>query len=410
MFYILAVCSPAISVYIIFQKDIKTKGLRYFLRFALTPCRMLLALLLFAAFAAIRFLIPLFFGDVSVIGSWQQVIAFIPAMLFFGGLEEIGWRGYLQPKLENRFGFIAATLIFVVIWILWHIPLSFIQGTYQHSGNYYWFIVSLAGSAFSYSAIMRVTGNIFVCILFHATANAIISSGISIQNGFGVAISVILQIILAITIVFWHGRRISMRNTTIRLEEPHDHRAVEELTRAAFNTPDRVARSKIGCPLEHYMVHQLRKKDGIMHLNFVAEIDGKIVGHIIYSHAHVLRPDGTKVDVLNFGPISVAPKMQKMGIGSALMMHSIKEAKRLGYGAILFFGHPLYYPRFGFVPASKFDITDSGGENYPAFMAMELTEGYLNNASGRFIEADIYNDDLNREQAKDFDKSFSDTM
>ncbi|MCL2620546.1 MAG: N-acetyltransferase [Defluviitaleaceae bacterium] len=193
---------------------------------------------------------------------------------------------------------------------------------------------------------------------------------------------------------------------TIRLEEPRDYRAVEELTRAAFDTPDRVERSKVGCPLEHYIVHKLREKDGVMNLSFVAEIDCRIVGHIIYSNAHILRPCGSKVSVLNFRPISVLPEIQKAGIGSALMRYSIKEAKNMGYGAILFFGHPEYYPRFGFVPSSDFGITDRNGNNYPSFMAMELKESYLKDVSGKFIEADIYNDDLNREQAKEFEKQF----
>jgi len=159
--------------------------------------------------------------------------------------------------------------------------------------------------------------------------------------------------------------------------------------------------------MEHHMVHRLREKDGIMNLSFVAELDGKVVGHIIYSSAYILQADNSKVDVLNFGPISVLPELQKMGIGSRLMDYSILEAKKLGYGAILFFGHPEYYPRFGFIEAKSFDITDSDGENYPAFMAMELKSDYLKNVSGKFIEADIYNDDLNREQAKEFDISFN---
>jgi predicted N-acetyltransferase YhbS len=197
-----------------------------------------------------------------------------------------------------------------------------------------------------------------------------------------------------------------LKNITIRLEEPSDYRIVEELTRAAFDTPDRVERSKIDCPMEHHMVHELRNKDGIMDLSFIAEMDNRIIGHIIYSHACILQQDGSEVSVLNFGPLSVLPKLQKMGIGGMLMKHSIKEAKKLGYGAILFFGHPEYYPRFGFVEAKEFDITDCNGENYPAFMAMELINDYLKDVKGKFIEADIYNDDLNREHAKEFDKSF----
>jgi len=185
---------------------------------------------------------------------------------------------------------------------------------------------------------------------------------------------------------------------TIRPEQPKDHRIVEELTRAAFTKPDRT---------EHYMVHQLRKKDGIMSLNFVAEIGTKIVGHIIYSKAHILKADGTKIDVLNFGPLSVLPEMQKLGIGSALMRYSIEEARKQGHGAILFFGHSEYYPRFGFAEAKEFGVTTHEGKNFPAFMAMELVEGYLKNAAGKYIEADIYDDNANREQAREFDKSFT---
>jgi predicted N-acetyltransferase YhbS len=197
-----------------------------------------------------------------------------------------------------------------------------------------------------------------------------------------------------------------LENILVRLEEPKDYRTVEELTRAAFNNPDRIDRSKINCPMEHHMVHRLREKDGIMELNFVAEMNDRIVGHIIYSNAYILQTDGSKVDVLSFGPISVWPELQRTGMGSILMRYSIERAKELGYGAILFFGHPSYYPRFGFVEAKDFGITDCNGDNYPGFMAMELKSGYLKNVAGKFIEADIYNDDLNRERAKEFDKQF----
>jgi predicted N-acetyltransferase YhbS len=116
-------------------------------------------------------------------------------------------------------------------------------------------------------------------------------------------------------------------NIIIRLEEARDHRIVEKLTKAAFNTTDRVNRSEINCPLEHYMVYMLRKKDGIMDLNFVAEMNGKVVGHIIYSKAYIIQNNGYKVDVINFGPISVLPELQRKGIGSILMKHSIEIAK-----------------------------------------------------------------------------------
>ncbi|HEX2945002.1 MAG TPA: N-acetyltransferase [Clostridia bacterium] len=198
-----------------------------------------------------------------------------------------------------------------------------------------------------------------------------------------------------------------MNNIVIRLEEPEDYRHVEEVTKAAFSYPERIASSKIGCCMEHYMVHMLREKGGIRELDFVAELDRKIIGHVIYSHAYILQPDNSRIDVLNFGPLSVLPEFQKKGVGSALMKYSIAQARELAYGAILFFGHPEYYPRFGFKEAKEFGITTCDGENYPAFMAMELKKDYLSNVTGRFFESPIYNDDLNREQAKIFDREFS---
>lgn len=193
---------------------------------------------------------------------------------------------------------------------------------------------------------------------------------------------------------------------TVRPEEPRDYRRVEELTRAAFSDPARIERSQIGCPLEHYMVHALRERDGVPELSYVAEADGVLAGHVIYSHAWVEQPDGTRVAVLNFGPLSVLPEYQRQGVGTALMRATIQRAKELGHGAILFFGRPEYYPRFGFVEAAEFGITDCNGENYSAFMAMELKPGYLEQVTGAFRESPVYNDDLNREAAREFDRRF----
>ena len=196
-----------------------------------------------------------------------------------------------------------------------------------------------------------------------------------------------------------------LQDIRIRPEEEKDYRVVEELTREAFWRDERIEDIGVGCT-EHYMVHSLRKKDGIKELNFVAELDGKIVGHIIYSNAHILQPNNEKKDVLNFGPLSVLPSYQKQGVGSALMEYSIEYAKKLGYGAILFFGHPTYYPRFGFVEAKKFGITTAWGTNNPAFMAMELKHGYLYGVTGKYIEAEIYDEALSKENAKEYDKKF----
>lgn len=155
------------------------------------------------------------------------------------------------------------------------------------------------------------------------------------------------------------------------------------------------------------MVHMMRENEGIRELTFVAELEDEIVGHVIYSKgSYILQSDGTKKKALNFGPLSVLSKYQKKGIGSALMKYSIKRAKELGYGAILFFGHPTYYPKFGFKEAKEFGITTKKGDNFPAFMAMELQEGNLSGVTGRYVEAPIYDDSLTKEAAKEYDKLF----
>lgn len=196
-------------------------------------------------------------------------------------------------------------------------------------------------------------------------------------------------------------------NILVRLEETKDYRRVEEITKLAFSYPGRIERGQIGCPFEHWIVHELHKRDGILSLSLVAEVDGALVGHIICSNATVKTEDKA-LPVLNFGPISVLPEYQRKGVGSALIKAMIEKARILGYGAILFFGRPEYYPQFGFKEASEFGVSDSEGCNYPAFMGMELIPQYLSEVrGGKYYESDIYNEDLNRESAKAFDKSFN---
>ncbi len=83
-------------------------------------------------------------------------------------------------------------------------------------------------------------------------------------------------------------------------EQEEDYRRVEEITRLAFSYPDRIARGGIGCPHEHWMVHELRQRDGILPLSLTARIQGNIVGHLICSRA-VVRLAEWELPVLNLG-------------------------------------------------------------------------------------------------------------
>lgn len=192
-------------------------------------------------------------------------------------------------------------------------------------------------------------------------------------------------------------------NITIRRETANDFRTVEELTREAFwvNT---YSRHLID---EHLLVHKLRSVPAFVpELDYVAEISGKIVGNVMYSKAKIVSIDGNEHEVLTFGPLSVLPEFQNQGVGKELMRFTIGEAKRLGYSAIVFFGHPDYYPRFGFRRGADFGLTAEKGQTPDAFMAMELYAGTLDGIQGKFYEDPVFHN-LPEDEVIAFDKSFS---
>ena len=121
-------------------------------------------------------------------------------------------------------------------------------------------------------------------------------------------------------------------NIIIREERNVDYRRVEEITRAAFSYPGRIEEGGIGCPYEHWMVHELRQRDGIPGLSLVAEIDGTIVGHVICSKAEV-RTEDRVIPVLDFGPISVLPELQRKWARHSCIIRS-SALKKLIHGVL----------------------------------------------------------------------------
>lgn len=184
----------------------------------------------------------------------------------------------------------------------------------------------------------------------------------------------------------------------IRAERPADYRKVEELTREAFwNTYEP------GCN-EHYLAHQLRTSKGfIKELDMVAVAGGKIAGNIMYSHGHIACDDGRKVPVICFGPLSVHPDFQGLGIGGKLIEHTKRLARELGHRAIVICGDPAYYSRFGFVPAEVYDVAMPGNIYAPALQILDLTEVGLEPLHGIFIDDEAFHIDMASAEAFDLD-------
>ncbi len=80
--------------------------------------------------------------------------------------------------------------------------------------------------------------------------------------------------------------------------------------------------------------------------------------------------------------MAVLPAMQKQGIGVQLVLAGLDVCRQSGYQACIVLGHPSYYPRFGFAPASRFDLKCAYDVPNDAFMALELVPGSLQNISG----------------------------
>ena len=106
-----------------------------------------------------------------------------------------------------------------------------------------------------------------------------------------------------------------MKNNHIyRLETKADYREVENLTRETFWNV-----YQPGCD-EYYIIHIMRDdEDVVTALNYVCELDGRIVGHIFYTHTKIVDHNNVIHPVLSFGPISVHPDVQKTGMVAVLL-------------------------------------------------------------------------------------------
>ena len=110
-------------------------------------------------------------------------------------------------------------------------------------------------------------------------------------------------------------------------------------------------------------------------------IDGDdIVGHIAFSPV-TLSSSATRA-IAGLAPMAVLPSYQRRGIGSALVHAGLERCAEVGFSAVVVLGHPKFYPRFGFEPASRFGLRSTYDVPDDVFMALELVDGALQGTSG----------------------------
>lgn len=158
-------------------------------------------------------------------------------------------------------------------------------------------------------------------------------------------------------------------NLLIRPESDNDHDAVHALNASAFESP-----------AEAMLVDTLREQAKPV-ISLVAEMDGTVAGHILFTPVTLSTyPD---LQVMGLAPMAVIPGHQKQGVGSALVRAGLDQCRQMGYVAVVVLGHPEYYPRFGFSPSSRFDMDSEYDVPEDVFMAMELKPGALCGKTGR---------------------------
>ena len=127
------------------------------------------------------------------------------------------------------------------------------------------------------------------------------------------------------------------------------------------------------------LIESLRR-EGVVLLSLVAALDGRIVGHILFSRMSIDTPSGAAAAVA-LAPLAVLPRYQRQGIGGKLIREGLDQLRGLGERFVIVVGHPDYYPRFGFSTAPARSLESPFPPD--AFMALQLMPGVLDGIQGR---------------------------
>jgi putative acetyltransferase len=159
-----------------------------------------------------------------------------------------------------------------------------------------------------------------------------------------------------------------MRELLVRSEGPRDRDAVRALNERAFGGHE-----------EAEIVEALHRANAAA-VALVAEVEGTVVGHILFSPVELDNANGRRL--LGLAPMAVEPSRQRQGIGSRLVREGLERCRAAGADGVVVLGHAEYYPRFGFVPAQQFGLRCEYDVPADVFMALELTPGALRGVSG----------------------------
>ena len=124
----------------------------------------------------------IFGHDLQFEASFDLLMVFIPSFfiaILLGGLEELGWRGVLQPALTTKYNLLVSNFIIGLMWSLWHLPLFYIVGTVQSETSFLLFSINAIGFSSFLTWLYFKKKSILLCVLLHASLNATGMTGLS---------------------------------------------------------------------------------------------------------------------------------------------------------------------------------------------------------------------------------------
>ena len=191
------------------------------------------------------------------------------------------------------------------------------------------------------------------------------------------------------------------KNYIIRLETENDYAEVENLAREAFwnlYVP--------GCN-EHFLIHTMRDhEDFIPQLDYVIELDGKIIASVMYTKSKLVDEQGNIKPVISFGPLCVHPDYQRKGYGKALLHFTFDRAVEMGYDTIIIFGNPSNYVSRGFKSCVKYNVYLEGDFCPMAMMLKELVPDVLDGRKWTYYGSSFDEKSKDEKALEEYEKRF----
>ncbi|HEU4515501.1 MAG TPA: N-acetyltransferase [Nocardioidaceae bacterium] len=164
----------------------------------------------------------------------------------------------------------------------------------------------------------------------------------------------------------------------VRPEEPADHDTTREVVSAAFGEE----------PIAD-LVDAMRVSSAWRDLSFVAEQDGRVVGHVSYTRGWLDAPERLH-DVLVLSPLSVHPSVQRRGVGSALVRRTLEMLRTRPEPLVFLEGSPSYYSRLGFRPGGEAGFTAPSTRIPPAAFQHVVLPSYDPSMTGALVYPDVF--------------------